>query len=121
MKMNAQLWAQSRYFKPSEFTRPDQVEASLIPKLDQAREIAGIPFVITSSHRSAAHNDAVGGADDSAHLRGFAVDIRATTSRSRFHVVRGLIRAGFTRIGVYSTHVHGDVDPSLSPSVLWLG
>ena len=46
----------------------------LMMALDRARADAGVPFVVTSGWRSVAHNAAVGGAGDSAHLAGHAVD-----------------------------------------------
>ena len=46
----------------------------LMMALDRARADAGVPFVVTSGWRSVAHNAAIGGAGDSAHLAGHAVD-----------------------------------------------
>lgn len=120
MKMTPLDWSHTAHFRPSEFPHPEQMEVDLIRRLDHARELAGIPFVLNSSYRSPGHNAEVGGANDSAHTRGFAVDIRATTSRNRFYVVRGLIRASFNRLCVYPTHVHADVDPSLDDEVMWV-
>lgn len=58
---------------------------------------------------------------DSAHVRGLAVDIACVSSRARMRMVAGLVLAGFNRIGLYSRHIHADVDGSLPGEVLWLG
>ena len=93
--------------------------------LDSARLEAGIPFVIRSGCRCPKHNLAVGGAIDSAHVttefeRCEGVDITATTSRSRSKVLKGVILAGFHRIGIADTFIHVDVDERKDPVVTWL-
>lgn len=45
--------------------------------LEQVRELAGRPIVVSSGYRSQQLNAAVGGARDSAHLQGLAADITA--------------------------------------------
>lgn len=90
-------------------------------KLDQARHYANTPFILTSTVRSAEDNERALGVEASAHLSGKAVDIRVTDSEARFNIVRGLIMAGFTRIGVYNAHVHADIDESKPQQVLWIG
>lgn len=119
MKMTAALWAEMSYFKASEFVAPAKMEYGLIKRLDVARGVAAHPFVITSSWRSAAHNAAVGGEPNSAHLTGEGVDITAITSRARFHILRGLYAAGFKRLGVYRTHIHADVQTDAAGEVTW--
>jgi len=90
-------------------------------RLDRAREKAGVPFKITSGRRTKARNARLGGAKRSSHLTGHGVDLRARSGRVRFAIVRGLILAGFTRIGVYNGHVHVDDDPRLPEPTLWTG
>ncbi|NJB66443.1 hypothetical protein GGQ74_000083 [Desulfobaculum xiamenense] len=94
-------------------------------RLNVARELAGIPFILTSACRCERHNAEVGGAQDSAHLasstrEAHAVDIRVRNSRERFLVLGGLIAAGFTRIGVAKDFIHADDDPDKDPRVAWL-
>ncbi len=116
-----------RHFTPDEFNCKcgecvrgyDDMQEELITRLDDARERAGVPFVITSAVRCEKHNRAVGGVDSSAHVDGWAVDIAASGSRKRWHVVSALIEAGFTRIGIADTFVHADCDPSKSDRVIW--
>jgi hypothetical protein len=101
-----------RNFNEDEFSDFSKMKRELLTRLDDARDIAGVPFVLTSSHREG---------DDKSHGRGYAVDIRTKTSRNRFHIVRGLIEAGFRRIGIYDLHAHADCDPSLPDIVMWWG
>ena len=95
------------------------VDPKLVSFLDIARDYAGIPFVITSGYRCAEHNRDIGGVSDSAHLKGKAADIKVEGSRSRFLILRSLIRVGFKRIGVYDTYIHVDIDESKSTKVVW--
>lgn len=74
---------------------------------------------ITSSIRCPEHNREVGGAPNSPHLRGYAVDIAVHGSRERYLIVEGARKAGFTRIGTANSFVHMDCDPSLDPKVIW--
>lgn len=113
-----------RYFKEKEFTckcgcGDAKMDVEFLRKLDEARYQAGIPFVISSGKRCEAHNKAVGGVPSSAHTKGLAVDIRASTSLSRFLVVKALLDVGFTRIGIGSSFVHADADDSLPQEVMW--
>ena len=87
--------------------------------LDKARGLAGVPFVIISGKRSEDRNEAVGGVEDSAHLRGYAVDLRSADSSTRWKMLKALIDVGFTRIGVNKTTIHVDNDPSKPQSVVW--
>ncbi len=106
----------ARWFSDAEIAG---LEPILVEKLDQARGFAKVPFIITSGKRTKEQNEAVGGAPNSAHLRGLAVDLRCTGSNTRFKMISALILAGFRRIVVYSGdgHVHVDVDESLPSPV----
>jgi hypothetical protein len=97
------------------------MDAKLIERLDVARFIAKVPFFLLSTIRCEQHNEDVGGVDTSAHLSGLAVDIKATTARARYKILYGLIKAGFTRIGVYKTFIHADLDTSKPQEVIWHG
>ncbi len=97
------------------------LDPQFVRRLNRARHRAGVPFIITSGRRTKARNASLGGAKRSSHLTGHGVDIRARSGRARFAIVRGLILAGFTRIGVYNGHVHVDDDPRLPEPTLWAG
>lgn len=108
-----------RYFKPSEFACKcgqcgggfERMSPELLERLDAARALAGIPFVISSGFRCPAHNKAQGGVADSAHTRGYAADIQCRDSHSRFVIVKALLEAGFRRIELAPTWIHADCDP----------
>lgn len=108
------------YFDRSEFTEPEKMNPNLLLMLDQARHFAEIPFVITSSFRDRTHNTAVGGATNSSHLDGLAVDIACSNSFDRFTIVHALVRAGFKRIGIGQHHIHCDIDVEKGFDVIWL-
>lgn len=106
------------HFSPSEFrcrcgcgAGIEQMDPELLSMLDKAREIAGIPFVLSSAFRCPEHNRTVGGVSNSAHVRGYAVDIRCKESRTRFRLLSALLAAGFQRIELAPAWIHVDVDP----------
>lgn len=117
-------WEIIRYFKPEEFKCPCcgecKIHKDLVVSLDMAREMAGIPFVITSGFRCEKHNREVGGKPDSAHLKGWAVDIKATDSRTRYKIITALINCGFNRIGIAKNFIHADKDPDKPKEVIWV-
>ena len=113
------------YFKIKEFACKcgcgfDQINKDLLDKLNIARHIAGIPFVINSGCRCHAHNLDVGGSNESEHLIGCAVDIKATNSRHRYLIIHGLIKAGIKRIGIRKDFIPAGFDPSKDKEVIWL-
>lgn len=97
------------------------LDPELCSKLDTARAVAGIPFKITSGLRSCDANTAAMGVEGSSHISGKAVDLAVEDGADRFLIVRGLLAAGFVRIGAYDRHVHADVDASKPQNVLWVG
>jgi len=105
-----------KYFKEKEIVG---LNTGLVEMLDKAREIAGIPFVITSGLRTEEKNKEVGGVNDSSHRKGLAVDLRCRDSRSRFLIIKGLISVGFSRIGAEVDHIHVDIDPEKDVNVIW--
>ena len=114
-----------RYFQPSEFAckcgrcggGADRMVSDLLDRLDEARAMAGIPYVISSGNRCPAHNKVVGGVADSAHTRGYAADIRCTDSHTRFAVLRAVLDAGFRRVELAPTWIHVDCDPDKARDV----
>lgn len=108
----------ARWFKDSEIVG---LSPHLVERLDNARSIAGIPFIITSGKRNPSDNLAAGGVQDSSHLKGLAVDLVCASGVHRFSMVSALLAAGFFRIGIYDAHIHADIDPSLPQNVIWTG
>lgn len=90
----------------------DDISMDLVNKLQLARNIAHVPFVITSGCRCIKHNTKVGGKPDSAHINGLAADIAYTTGYDLYRILTGIIEAGFKRIGINfkQNFVHVDID-----------
>ena len=116
---------ETKNFKSSEFDQRgmpgsgDRMNMNFIDKLEKCRELAGIPFKINSGYRSPETNKLVGGASESAHLRGLAADIKVADGRQRFQIIEAAIKVGFIRIGVSASFIHLDSDPSLPQDVIW--
>ena len=114
-----------KYFDIKEFDSPDipgsgkEMCSEFLNKIDEAREIAGIPFKINSGYRSENWNAKVGGRVGSSHLKGCAADIHCNTSYERGLIIRALIAAGFSRLGVAKTFIHADCDHS-KQDCIWL-
>lgn len=111
------------HFKNSEFScnccSKTVINQELFDKLNQAREIAGIPFVLNSAYRCEKHNKAVGGSSTSSHIKGLAVDIKADTGHKTFVILDALLKVGFTRIGIAETFIHVDVDKEKTQNTIW--
>lgn len=60
---------------PEDFWVIENIQGKLLPVLNKLREAWGEPIKITSGFRSKALNKAVGGVENSLHLKGLAADI----------------------------------------------
>jgi uncharacterized protein YcbK (DUF882 family) len=112
-----------RNFKITEFAckccGEVHMEDSFLDMIDAARDIAGVPFKINSGYRCPTHNAAIGSTSEN-HPAGRAADISATESVTRMKILRGLVMAGFNRIGVHKQFLHADnMDKIGSPLVCW--
>lgn len=106
-----------KYFTAKEIVG---LKPELVEKLDKARGLARIPFVITSGYRSVDKNEDVGGVPDSSHTKGEAVDLRARNSTEHFKITKALMDVGFNRISKkYSTHIHVDISVDKPQNVLF--
>ena len=108
-------YSKFKHFKKEEFDCKcgcglNNMEYSLIERLDNARDLAGIPFKINCGCRCEKHNKEVGGIEKSSHLSGLAVDISAKTDLERYKIVCALYLVGFGRILLYDTFIHVDMD-----------
>ncbi|MGD9733983.1 MAG: D-Ala-D-Ala carboxypeptidase family metallohydrolase [Desulfamplus sp.] len=116
-----------RFFQESEFickcgkcgmgTFKDMND-ELLFRLDNARSLVDIPFIINSGFRCEAHNKKVGGVLKSAHLNGAAVDIAINNSIDRFKVFNALRLAGFYRFGLSQNFIH--VDVAHTEPMIWI-
>jgi uncharacterized protein YcbK (DUF882 family) len=115
-----------KYFTWEEFDSPDLpnsgkmfMDRDFVYRLDNARELAGVPFRINSGYRTKNRNIRVGGSPNSSHLSGLAADIAIRTSTERFLIVNALLECGFTRIGIADTFVHVDSSSDKVQNVIW--
>jgi zinc D-Ala-D-Ala carboxypeptidase len=111
-----------KYFKPDEFACKcgcgDRImDAIFLGMLDNAREYAGVPFIINSGKRCEKHNKTCGSTSDN-HPSGRAVDIKCLYGPDRLKIVMGLIRAGFRRIGIRKDFIHADTMDEIES--MWL-
>jgi len=106
----------SSYFTLRDFQSPDTETVKIDPKvlrcLDKLQRMCTDHIVVTSGYRTPAHNEKVGGAKRSYHMRGMAVDCYQADHYGKDNMValakRGL-EAGFGTAIVYKGHVHFDV------------
>lgn len=124
--MTPEQWNQLRYFTPREFddhTSPGTgilMKWSLVSKLDSIRSTIGRPMVVISGYRTLEHNAEVGGVDSSAHTEGYAADIACRDSRLRLLIIQAALNIGISRIGIGSSFIHLDTDPTKPVQVAWL-
>ena len=95
-----------------------------LSKLDHARDLAGVPFKITSGYRVEADIERLRKAGykvspNSSHLKGVAADIACTSPADRFNIIDALLSVGFSRIGIADTFIHVDDDPDKYPFAIW--
>lgn len=121
--MQAGDWAEVQHFKPQEFQHPEKMGRSFIFWLDRVRSRAGCKMRITSSWRSPQHNEAVGGAKNSAHMDEIcqAIDTMPESSEDRFAIVNAALAEGGQRIGIYQDgSIHLDRTEDVRPApVIW--
>lgn len=101
-------------FSPSEFRTavPScsivDMDPGFMDRLQTARTLAGVPFIINSAYRSVEHELKMHRTGMSYHTLGRAVDLRVCDSVSRYRIVESLIAAGFHGIGISDTFIHVD-------------
>ena len=121
------FWDTIIHFKYTEFDSPDDVLSGLnmnhylIRILDCMRDIMQLPFIINSGFRTASHNQKINGRNNSAHLKGLAVDIKSLSNRFNFTLIELCISLKISRIGIYESHIHIDCDYSLPHPLIWWG
>lgn len=112
-----------KWFKDDEFKCKCgcgmDVKAELKEKLEDARELAGSAFIITSGARCLEHNHKIGSKDTSSHIKGLAADIKYQDDLHLTRIVHALSRVGFVRIGVNEKlkFIHCDLDSQKPASV----
>lgn len=121
-------------YKPVYFTEKELVsltpscslkdmDEQFMKRLDFARTIAGIPFVLNCAYRSKEWDLSKGRNGKSYHCKGRAVDIRCTSSTNRAKIVYSLLNAGFKSIGLYASFIHVDdrYREDTETAIMWFG
>lgn len=113
------------YFTDYEFKRAIpacsllDMDFNFMSKLDYARKVAGIPFVVNSAFRTKEYELSKGRTGTSSHCKGVAVDIRCNSTLSRYRIVFAALSANIRRIGIGKNFIHLDCD-STKPDAIWL-
>jgi uncharacterized protein YcbK (DUF882 family) len=102
--------------KEFECTHPDHhhvmVDSVLVEKLQKLRDRLRLPLSIISAYRCPERNKQVGGAKNSYHAQGMAVDISLHNQILDTEIISSLARKiGFNGIGLYDDFMHLDVRP----------
>tara|TARA_R100000908_G_C3613549_1_gene62545 strand:+ start:42 stop:419 length:378 start_codon:yes stop_codon:yes gene_type:complete len=119
-----------KYFTYKEFDckggegKGENMDDDFIFMLDEAREIAGIPFKITSGYRTPEYNKRLmdygfQASITSSHLQGLAADIEVKSSEDRFRIIGSLVSVGIYRIGIGKDFIHCDIDQNKKPNLIW--
>lgn len=114
-----------KWFKNTDFDSRDlpnswvNMNFEFMKLIDELRDRVGSPIIINSAFRTKSHNVKVEGKSNSSHTRGLAVDLRISSSSHRYLIVKHALELGITRIGVYKTFIHLDIDKSLPQGVIW--
>jgi zinc D-Ala-D-Ala carboxypeptidase len=102
------------YFAPSMFDSKDlpgtgkYMKEEFLIKLSRFRFIVGEELYINSAFRTKRHNHRVGGVENSAHTKGYAIDLSAKSQSDRYLLLQAAFLSGFNRIGIGKRFIHLD-------------
>lgn len=118
-------WGNIRHFKESEFSckcgcGQNKIQAELVYLLQDMRDDLNLPMVINSGYRCPAHNKAVGGVANGAHVQGLAADIACKDGHSRLRILHWLMLQRIQRVGIYKNFIHVDLCKD-KPLNIWVG
>ncbi len=103
------MHARWKYFSEDELrcqgTGQINMNETFMERLIELREKLNKPMVISSGYRSEAHNIAIGGSKNSAHLKGCAVDV-VCSGHLAYEIVKLAMELEFSGIGVKQNGVH---------------
>ena len=114
LKQQSQIYPED-YFSLREFDSKDtpgsgvRIDSQLLLKLAELQHRIDYDIEINSAYRTRNRNALVGGARESAHLSGRAVDIKVLNNEQRYQIVKNAVELGFTRIGIHRRFIHLDV------------
>jgi len=102
-----------KYFSFNEFVRDENgfIDSELVKKLEKLREAFGKVIKISSGYRTEEDNKRVGGAKNSYHLKGMAVDIPITeySASELYSLIKLCFDIEFNGIILYPMHLHLDI------------
>ena len=89
------------------------IDLCFLDKVQQARIIANIPFIITSACRCEIHNKKIGGKEKSKHITSpkkqcTAIDISCLYDKDRYIIQNALMRANLLHLGTSKDFIHCD-------------
>lgn len=85
----------------------EDMSPAFMHKLDLARSIAGIPFVLNCAFRPYEWEISHGRNGLSYHCAGRAVDVRCKSSENRYKVILACLKVGL-KVGIYKDFLHID-------------
>lgn len=106
-----------KYFNEEEVKN---LKTPLVLNLDIARERAGVPFIITSGFRTEEENKAIGGVSNSAHLIGYAVDLRILNGNQTARMIEALLSIPFFEVVIEKDHIHVEMNLTQRISKLFI-
>ena len=115
-----------KYFSDEEFKRAipscslSDMDEQFMLKLDDARNLSGVPFFINSAYRSVDYEKSKKRSGLSVHTQGKAVDIRCFTNDMRYLIVNACLAVGFRRIGIGRRFIHVDDGYEGCSPIIWL-
>ncbi|MHA1447965.1 MAG: D-Ala-D-Ala carboxypeptidase family metallohydrolase [Candidatus Hodarchaeales archaeon] len=102
----------SKYFSKEELYCPcckkNKCTELFLERLEALRVVFGMPMSVNSCYRCDDHNKNVGGALNSYHAKGMAIDIKVPDSQYRAELVHIALNQGLS-VGIYSNFVHIDI------------
>ena len=100
-------------------TRDGDVSSDLLLLLEAIRRRVARPVRVTSGCRCDHRNRQVGGARNSAHMRGTAADLAAYSAEDRYALLSAAFALGARGVGVAATYIHVDVDEQVPRPAAW--
>lgn len=99
----------------------NHLSPALLAVLTELERRMGFELTINSGYRDPAHNEDVGGVDQSEHTHdpSDGADVFCQRSVTRFRMLKALFDMGIRRIGIGKTFVHVGVSTSHPDDVCW--
>lgn len=95
-----------------------RISTEAMDRLQHLREVLGAPMIINSAYRSPEHNKAVGGADNSYHVRGVAFDV-SMANHDPEEFARLARKCRFGGVGWYGPRVGNFIHIDTGPVRTW--